>query len=72
MRNKGLEWEELLPPGGYGSAEYKAIVPSGNLPALIDNGFTLADLRGDRGIPKRSLSRSGDVTRHCSTARQGS
>ena len=43
MRNKGLEWEELLPPGGYGSAEYKAIVPSGNLPALIDNGFMLAD-----------------------------
>jgi len=43
LRNKGLIWEELLPPGGYGSAEYKAIVPSGNLPALIDNGFMLAD-----------------------------
>ena len=43
MRNKGLGWEELRPPGGYGSAEYKAIVPSGNLPALIDNGFMLAD-----------------------------
>jgi glutathione S-transferase/maleylpyruvate isomerase len=43
MRHKGLAWEELPPPGGYGSAEYKAIVPSGNLPAMVDEGFMLAD-----------------------------
>ena len=43
MRNKGLPWEELPPPGGYGSAEYRAIVPSGNLPAMIHDGFMLAD-----------------------------
>ena len=43
MRHKGLAWQELPPPGGYGSAEYKAIVPSGNLPAMIDNEFMLAD-----------------------------
>ncbi|MEJ6396699.1 glutathione S-transferase family protein [Yoonia sp. 208BN28-4] len=43
MRHKGLKWEELPPPGGYGSAEYKAIVPSGNLPAMVHDGFMLAD-----------------------------
>lgn len=43
LRHKGLEWEELPPPGGYGSAEYKAIVPSGNIPAMVHDGFMLAD-----------------------------
>lgn len=43
MRHKSLIWEELPPPGGYGSAEYKAIVPSGNLPAMIHDGFLLSD-----------------------------
>ena len=31
------------PPGGYGSAEYRKIVPSGNLPALVDDGLLIAD-----------------------------
>lgn len=43
LRHKGIAYEELPPPGGYGSAEYKAIVPSGNLPAMIHDGFMLAD-----------------------------
>ena len=43
MRYKAIDWEELPPPGGYGSAEYRAIVPSGNLPAMIHDGFMLAD-----------------------------
>ncbi len=43
MRHKGVPWEELPPPGGYGSTEYRAIVPSGNLPAMIHDGFLLAD-----------------------------
>lgn len=43
MRHKGLNWQELPPPGGYGSPEYKAIVPSGNLPAMVHDGFMLAD-----------------------------
>ena len=43
MRHKSIAWEELSPPGGYGSAEYKAIVPSGNLPAMIHDGFMLSD-----------------------------
>lgn len=43
MRHKNIMWEELPPPGGYGSPAYRAIVPSGNLPAMIHDGFMLAD-----------------------------
>lgn len=43
LRAKGLTWQELPPPGGYGSDAYKAIVPSGNLPALCDGDLLLAD-----------------------------
>ncbi len=43
LRHKQLEWRELPPPGGYGSAEYKVLVPSGNLPALVDGDWQLAD-----------------------------
>lgn len=43
MRHKSIPYTELPPPGGYGSDTYKAIVPSGNLPAMIHDGFILAD-----------------------------
>ncbi len=43
LRHKRLAWREELPPGGYGAAEYKRIVASGNLPALVDDGFIIAD-----------------------------
>lgn len=43
LRHKNLQWREVLPPGGYGSKEYKQIVPSGNLPALVDGDLVLAD-----------------------------
>ncbi len=43
LRHKGLKREEQLPPGGYGSAAYKKVVPSGNVPALIDDGLLIAD-----------------------------
>lgn len=43
LRHKGLVWEEIPPPGGYGSAEYRALVPGGNLPALRDGELLLAD-----------------------------
>lgn len=43
LRHKSIPFEELPPPGGYGSDEYRAIVPSGNLPALIHDGFMLSD-----------------------------
>ena len=43
LRHKGLEWEEVPPPGGYGSDEYKRVAPSGNLPALRDGDLLLGD-----------------------------
>jgi glutathione S-transferase/maleylpyruvate isomerase len=43
LRHKGLKREEHLPPGGYGSAAYKQVVPSGNVPALIDGNLLIAD-----------------------------
>ena len=43
LRHKKLAWHEEMPPGGYGSAEYRTIVSSGNLPALVDADLLLAD-----------------------------
>ncbi|MEP1206239.1 MAG: glutathione S-transferase family protein [Rhizobiaceae bacterium] len=43
LRHKQLAFEELLPPGGYGSPEYKALVPAGSLPALIHDGLLISD-----------------------------
>ena len=43
LRAKAVPWQELPPPGGYGSDAYKEIVPSGNLPALRDGALLLAD-----------------------------
>lgn len=43
LKNKNVPFTELPPPGGYGSAEYKALIPSGNLPAMVHGDLTLAD-----------------------------
>ncbi len=43
LRHKGLAWAEIPPPGGYGSDEYKTVVPSGNLPALRDGDLLIGD-----------------------------
>jgi glutathione S-transferase/maleylpyruvate isomerase len=43
LRYKSIPFEQLSPPGGYGSDQYRAIVPSGNLPAMIHDGFMLSD-----------------------------
>ena len=43
LRHKQLAWEEVPPPGGYGSDQYKRLIASGNLPALVDGSLTLAD-----------------------------
>lgn len=40
---KGLNWIECAPPGGYKSAEYRAIVAQGTVPALVHGGFVLAE-----------------------------
>lgn len=38
LRTKGLEWRDLAP-----SADYLKLVPTGNLPALVDGDLTLTD-----------------------------
>ena len=43
LRAKGLAWDERPPDGGYGSAEWLARIPSGNLPVLVHDGLTIAD-----------------------------
>jgi len=43
LRHKGLEWTELAPPDGYGSPAYRAVIPSGTVPAIIDGDLKLAD-----------------------------
>ncbi|MFD2204743.1 glutathione S-transferase family protein [Kiloniella antarctica] len=40
---KGIEAIHQIPPGGYGSENYKVIVPTGTVPALIDEGLVLSD-----------------------------
>jgi glutathione S-transferase len=40
---KGLTWTEIAPPGGYGSADYRTIVPQGTVPALVHGDFVLAE-----------------------------
>lgn len=43
LRAKQLDWEDVPPPGGYGSQAYREIVPSGTLPAIDHDGFILVD-----------------------------
>ncbi|MGH1578230.1 glutathione S-transferase family protein [Planktotalea sp.] len=43
LRHKELDWEERLPPGGYRSDAYRKIVPSGNIPTMIDGEVMLSD-----------------------------
>ncbi|MEO1090762.1 MAG: glutathione S-transferase family protein [Pseudomonadota bacterium] len=40
---KRVPFEERLPPGGYGSQAYKAIVPTGTVPALVDGDVVLTE-----------------------------
>ncbi len=44
LEHKGAAHERRAPPGGtYRSAEYRAIVPAGTLPAIDDGGFVLSE-----------------------------
>ena len=40
---KGLDYEELPPPDGYGSAAYRAIVPAGSVPGVLVDGRPFSD-----------------------------
>lgn len=43
LRHKGLAFEERPPPGGGGSDHYLSLVPSGNIPALVEGDLVLTD-----------------------------
>jgi glutathione S-transferase len=43
LRHKQIRFEESPPPGGGGSAEYLSLVPSGNIPAMVDGDLVLTD-----------------------------
>lgn len=40
---KGMRYEEGPPPNGYGSPEYRAIIPSGSAPGMVFDGKSLHD-----------------------------
>jgi glutathione S-transferase len=40
---KRVPFDEVPPPDGYGSPAYKAIVPTGKVPALVHNDFTISE-----------------------------
>ena len=65
LRMKGLAFTEVPPPGGYGSPEYRAIVPAGSVPAIVHDGFALheseAILEYIEDIWRIPAMRSGDV-----------
>ena len=43
LRHKQARWQEVMPEGGCGSAEYRAMIPSGTMPAIVDGDLVLAD-----------------------------
>lgn len=43
LRHKAVDFKQEMPPGGYGSDAYKTIVPAGTIPAIVHEGFVLAD-----------------------------
>lgn len=43
LQLKGVSFIEQPPPGGYGSSSYKALVPSGTIPAIVDDGLVLSE-----------------------------
>ena len=40
---KDIDYEMVPPPGGYSSAQYKAIVPVGTIPGLRDGDFVISE-----------------------------
>lgn len=43
LNYKGIPYQTQLPPGGYGSAEYKQIITTGKIPAIVHNDFVLSE-----------------------------
>jgi len=43
LRHKQIPHQILPPPSGYGSTEYKQIVPTGKIPGLVDDQLVLSE-----------------------------
>jgi glutathione S-transferase len=43
LRYKQAQWREVEPEGGCGSTQYRQLIPSGTMPALVDGDLVLAD-----------------------------
>ncbi|MEC7304799.1 MAG: glutathione S-transferase family protein [Pseudomonadota bacterium] len=68
LAHKGIEWTELAPPDGYGSPAYRAIMPSGTVPAIIDGDLKLADSEAiaeylDERVPTPPMMPAGPAAR---------
>jgi glutathione S-transferase len=68
LRLKGLAFEALPPPGGYGSAAYKAVVSAGTIPAIVHDGLVLSESETiveylDEAFPEPPLLPEGAAAR---------
>ena len=43
LRHKQAQWQEITPDGGCGSKQYRDMIPSGTMPAMIDGDLVIAD-----------------------------
>jgi glutathione S-transferase len=43
LHHKQAQWQEITPDGGCGSDDYRALIPSGTMPAMIDGDLVIAD-----------------------------
>ena len=43
LRHKNLHWQEVEPQGGCGSTQYRDLIPSATMPAMVDGALVLAD-----------------------------
>lgn len=43
LRHKQAQWQEITPEGGCGSAQYRDLIPSGTVPAMVDEEIVIAD-----------------------------
>ena len=43
LRHKQAQWQEITPEGGCSSAQYRDLIPSGTMPAMIDGDIVIAD-----------------------------
>jgi len=43
LHHKQAQWQEITPEGGCGSDDYRALIPSGTMPAMVDGDLVIAD-----------------------------